>query len=305
MGKRTNTREQRAKDKLVKERHVLIERALKINPLFRPPPDYKPVSSKKTKKIYIPIKEFPEYNFIGLIIGPRGLTQKKMEKESGAKISIRGKGSVKEGKGRTPQPDEDEDLHVLISADTDQQVEIASKLIERLLVPVDEGKNDHKKEQLRLLAEINGTLRENVWQHTSRTWSAPDVYCKHCGEVSHPSADCPLKGQPVDKKQIDSEYLSFMSEIGENPNNNEGADTEKSYQELMSYLKESGADVSVPGATPTNAPTEVNPVTFPPVVPVEGVYSYPAPMWGSYPAPWPVPPADSTSVPWAQPNSMQ
>ena len=40
-------------------------------------------------------------NFIGLIIGPRGNTLKKMERETGAKIMIRGKGSVKEGKGKS------------------------------------------------------------------------------------------------------------------------------------------------------------------------------------------------------------
>ena len=38
------------------------------------------------------------YNFIGLIIGPRGSTQKRLEKETNTKIAIRGKGSVKDGK---------------------------------------------------------------------------------------------------------------------------------------------------------------------------------------------------------------
>ena len=56
---------------------------------------------KLRKKLYIPIKEYPTYNFIGLVIGPRGNTQKQMEKETGCRIVIRGKGSVKEGsKGR-------------------------------------------------------------------------------------------------------------------------------------------------------------------------------------------------------------
>lgn len=62
---------------------------------MQPPADYKPMQLKKTRKMYIPIKKFPEYNFIGLIIGPRGITQKNMEKETGAKIAIRGRGSVK------------------------------------------------------------------------------------------------------------------------------------------------------------------------------------------------------------------
>ena len=46
----------------------------------------------------IPQDEYPEINFVGLLIGPRGNTLKTMEKDTGAKIIIRGKGSVKEGK---------------------------------------------------------------------------------------------------------------------------------------------------------------------------------------------------------------
>jgi splicing factor 1 len=69
------------------------------------------------------VKDFPGYNFIGLIIGPRGNTQKRMEKETGAKIVIRGKGSVKEGRLQQkhdlkPDPSENEDLHVLVEAET-------------------------------------------------------------------------------------------------------------------------------------------------------------------------------------------
>lgn len=61
-------------------------------------------------------RRYPNYNFIGLVIGPRGATQKTMEKESGAKIVIRGRGSVKEGaKARTDGGADDEDeLHVLV-----------------------------------------------------------------------------------------------------------------------------------------------------------------------------------------------
>lgn len=68
-GKRLNTREQRYKDKLEKELALLIEKAKVINPRFQPPANFKPRSLKKTKKIYLPVKQFPEYNFIGLILG--------------------------------------------------------------------------------------------------------------------------------------------------------------------------------------------------------------------------------------------
>ena len=36
-----------------------------------------------------------QVNFIGAILGPRGMNQKKMEQETGTKISVRGKGSEK------------------------------------------------------------------------------------------------------------------------------------------------------------------------------------------------------------------
>ncbi len=69
----------------------------------------------KTRKIIIPVDKHPDYNFIGnycdtfafmpqlkitlgLIIGPRGLTQKKIETETNTKLSIAGKGAVKMNK---------------------------------------------------------------------------------------------------------------------------------------------------------------------------------------------------------------
>jgi splicing factor 1 len=234
LGKRVNTRDQRARNRLMNERHILIEKALKINPLFRPPADYRPYMNKKNKKIYIPVKEYPDYNFIGLIIGPRGITQKQMEQETGAKIAIRGKGSIKEGKGKFQNNEDDDELHVLITADTEDSIKKASKMVKRLLVPVEEGKNDHKMKQLRKLAEINGTLRDNAWQPMLRTFRTADVYCKHCGEISHPTYDCPLKNQPVNKQVIDKEYQDFMNEIVND--DKPKTDTEKNYEQFMAEL---------------------------------------------------------------------
>jgi len=51
---------------------------IKANPNYKPPTDYRP--EKKYRKLRIPIDEYPGYNFIGLIIGPRGNTQKRMER---------------------------------------------------------------------------------------------------------------------------------------------------------------------------------------------------------------------------------
>lgn len=46
--------------------------------------------------------------------------------ESNCKIAIRGRGSVKEGRSRKeskPDPSENEDLHVLVTGDTDEDVD--------------------------------------------------------------------------------------------------------------------------------------------------------------------------------------
>ena len=45
---------------------------------------YRDNSSHKTH-ILIPSYKYPDYNFIGLIIGPRGLTKKAIEKDTGCK----------------------------------------------------------------------------------------------------------------------------------------------------------------------------------------------------------------------------
>ena len=76
---------------------------------------------------------------VGLLIGPRGNTLKKMETESGAKIAIRGKGSVKEGKGRSDAAhtsNQEEDLHCLIMADTEDKVNKAKDLIHQIIETV-------------------------------------------------------------------------------------------------------------------------------------------------------------------------
>lgn len=124
---------------------------------------------KAKKKMYVPVKEFPTYNFIGLIIGPRGNTQKKMQQETGCKIEIRGKGSIKEGsRGRQQAAqqgvDANDELHVLIQGDTQEMVDKAAKMVGVLLTPIDDLKNDHKRKQLEELALINGTVRDDDYR---------------------------------------------------------------------------------------------------------------------------------------------
>ncbi|KAK9453057.1 hypothetical protein V1511DRAFT_506401 [Dipodascopsis uninucleata] len=184
-GKRINTREVRYRKKLEDERHRLVEKAMKTIPDFKPPADYRrPL--KTQEKVFVPVNDYPEINFIGQLIGPRGNTLKKMETESGAKIAIRGKGSVKEGKGRSDaafQSNLEEDLHCLIIADTEEKVQKAIKLVNKVIqtaASIPEGQNELKRNQLRELAALNGTLRDDENQA-----------CQNCGELGHRKYDCP------------------------------------------------------------------------------------------------------------------
>ena len=234
-GSRVNTREVRLRNKLKFERDTIIKRILKLKPNYVTPADY--VRERPKRKLYIPAKEYPNYNFIGLVIGPRGQTQKQMEKETGAKIVIRGRGSVKEGARGRDEAEQDDELHVLITAETEEQVEKAQKLVMPLLQPIDDSLNAHKQAQLQTLAKLNGTekdsLQTHLWfneQMSGKTYNA-NVRCAICGEP-HATRDCPLKaasdaagataagdssGGTVPAANMDEEYLKFMSELGEGP----------------------------------------------------------------------------------------
>lgn len=52
------------------------------------------------------------------------------------------------------------------------QVNRAAGMVEKLLQPVDEARNEHKRMQLRELAALNGTLKD-------------EEFCYLCGEAGH------------------------------------------------------------------------------------------------------------------------
>lgn len=160
---------------------------MKLDPNYRPPTEYhtQKRNNRPQDKVYIPVKEFPEIKFFGLLVGPRGNSLKKMEAQTGAKISIRGKGSVKDGKGRPEAhaDDADDDLHCLITADTQEKVQACVDLINHVIATAastPEAQNDHKRNQLRELAALNGTLRDDENQ-----------VCQNCGGIGHKKWDCP------------------------------------------------------------------------------------------------------------------
>ena len=123
-GKRLNTREVRKKQELEQRRHEKILLLKTLNTDYKPPADYRAPNIRLHEKVWIPQEEHPEINFVGLLIGPRGNTLKALEQETGARIIIRGKGSIKEGKllrRDGPMPGENEPLHAYVTG-TDMTV---------------------------------------------------------------------------------------------------------------------------------------------------------------------------------------
>ncbi|XP_077342782.1 KH domain-containing RNA-binding protein QKI isoform X12 [Lithobates pipiens] len=123
------------------------------------------------EKLYVPVKEYPDFNFVGRILGPRGLTAKQLEAETGCKIMVRGKGSMRDKKkeeqnrGKPNWEHLNEDLHVLITVeDAQNRAELklrrAVEEVKKLLVPAAEGEDSLKKMQLMELAILNGTYRD-------------------------------------------------------------------------------------------------------------------------------------------------
>merc|ERR1719187_1160936 len=175
-----------------------------INPEYKAPVDYRAPTIRITDKVMIPQEDHPDINFVGLLIGPRGNTLKNLEKETGAKIIIRGKGSVKEGKiGRQePLPGEDEPLHAWVTADTTDKVADAVGRIREMIrqgIEVPEGENILLRNQLQELARLNGTLREDgalsklKQIQEAQAIVTNQIFCLVCGGAGHLSADCKQK----------------------------------------------------------------------------------------------------------------
>ncbi|KAJ3610828.1 hypothetical protein NHX12_022918, partial [Muraenolepis orangiensis] len=111
------------------------------------------------EKLYVPVKEYPDFNFVGRILGPRGLTAKQLEAETGCKIM------EEQNRGKPNWEHLNEDLHVLITVEDAQnraelKLKRAVEEVNKLLVPAAEGEDSLKKMQLMELAILNGTYRD-------------------------------------------------------------------------------------------------------------------------------------------------
>lgn len=126
---------------------------------------------KKVLRLDVPVDKFPHFNFVGRLLGPRGNSLKRIEATTDCRVYIRGRGSVKDSAKEEKLRDKpgyehlNELLHVLVEAELpaniiDSRLKQAVEILEDLLRPVEESHDYFKKQQLRELAMLNGTLRE-------------------------------------------------------------------------------------------------------------------------------------------------
>ncbi|XP_019057893.1 PREDICTED: KH domain-containing protein At4g26480, partial [Tarenaya hassleriana] len=126
---------------------------------------------KREIRVDIPVDKYPNYNFVGRLLGPRGNSLKRVEASTDCRVLIRGRGSIKDPikeemmRGKPGYEHLNEPLHILVEAElpieiVDARLMQAREILEDLLTPVDESQDFYKKQQLRELAMLNGSLRE-------------------------------------------------------------------------------------------------------------------------------------------------
>jgi len=127
--------------------------------------------AKRTIRVDIPVDNYPNFNFVGRLLGPRGNSLKRVEASTDCRVLIRGRGSIKDPikeemmRGKPGYEHLNEPLHILVEAElpieiVDARLMQAREILDDLLTPMEETHDMYKKQQLRELALLNGTLRE-------------------------------------------------------------------------------------------------------------------------------------------------
>uniref|UniRef100_A0A8C5W9R4 KH domain-containing, RNA-binding, signal transduction-associated protein 2 n=1 Tax=Leptobrachium leishanense TaxID=445787 RepID=A0A8C5W9R4_9ANUR len=127
---------------------------------------------KLSEKVLIPVKQYPKFNFVGKLLGPRGNSLKRLQEETGAKMSILGKGSMRDKEkeeelrksGEAKYSHLTDELHVLIEVfappgEAYARMSHALEEIKKFLVP--DYNDEIRQEQLRELSYLNGSDDSN------------------------------------------------------------------------------------------------------------------------------------------------
>ncbi|OCT80562.1 KH domain-containing, RNA-binding, signal transduction-associated protein 2 [Xenopus laevis] len=127
---------------------------------------------KLSERVLIPVKQYPKFNFVGKLLGPRGNSLKRLQEETGAKMSILGNGSMRDKikeeelrkSGESKYAHLGDELHVLIEVfappgEAYSRMSHALEEIKKFLVP--DYNDEIRQEQLRELSYLNGSDDSN------------------------------------------------------------------------------------------------------------------------------------------------
>ena len=66
-----------------------------VVPAVGPPVGPAPIV-KQFRRLEVPVEQYPNFNFVGRLLGPRGHSLKRVEAQTSCRILIRGRGSIKD-----------------------------------------------------------------------------------------------------------------------------------------------------------------------------------------------------------------
>eukprot|EP00058_Branchiostoma_floridae_P024112 XP_002609602.1 hypothetical protein BRAFLDRAFT_87823 [Branchiostoma floridae] len=141
------------------------------------PPKYKEVHTDKPyrilERVLIPIKEYPKFNFVGKLLGPKGNSLKRLQEETRTKMSILGRGSMRDKKKEEELRESkdpkyvhlNDELHVLVEAfgqvaDAHQRIAHGVAEVKKFLVPThnDEIAQQQMEEMQYVGGDANGGM---------------------------------------------------------------------------------------------------------------------------------------------------
>jgi splicing factor 1 len=135
-GKRVNLRPTIWKQRLLDEKKALIAKAAMLSTNFaKANVGVAKRVIKYEHRLMFPTDKFPGYNFQGVLIGPRGSNQKRLELETKCKIAVRGEGTRKRKDGIRAPGDEDP-IHAFITANCQEDLDAGIAAVTKLLTPV-------------------------------------------------------------------------------------------------------------------------------------------------------------------------
>ncbi|XP_047140937.2 KH domain-containing, RNA-binding, signal transduction-associated protein 2 isoform X1 [Hydra vulgaris] len=123
---------------------------------------------KLTEKVVVPVKEYPKFNFVGKLLGPRDNTLKRLQQATQTRMSVLGRGSTRDkakeeelrNSGESKYDHLKEPLHVLIEVEgpkSEAHARLAAALaeIKKYMVPENDEIREEQMREMALLSNIN------------------------------------------------------------------------------------------------------------------------------------------------------